>query len=198
MSMELMGRTADNLSFMRRVMQRSGTVTRLPGGAHILMGFTAINAAVLAALTTSPASWLTVWLAEAVLAAVIGFVGLWRAAIDADGSLWHGPARRFVIALAPSLVAGGLLTAALYGAGSRELLPGTWLVLYGSGVCVAGQFSVAHVTRMGLVFMLAGALAFMAPAGWMDVSMAIGFGGLHIIFGAVYIACHDNQEQDQE
>lgn len=35
------------------------------------------------------------------------------------------------------------------------------------------------------VFMAAGALALLCPAGWGNVSMAVGFGGLHVVFGLV-------------
>ena len=38
---------------------------------------------------------------------------------------------------------------------------------------------------MGLAFMLLGIAAFIAPAAWGHVFMAVGFGGLHIGFGIV-------------
>ena len=56
------------------------------------------------------------------------------------------------------------------------------VMLYGAGVASAGMFSVRLVPLMGTLFMLAGVLALMAPAGWGDACMAAGFGGLHLVF----------------
>jgi hypothetical protein len=36
---------------------------------------------------------------------------------------------------------------------------------------------------MGLCFLLLGTVAAVAPAVWADALLALGFGGLHLIFG---------------
>ena len=51
----------------------------------------------------------------------------------------------------------------------------------------AGALSVSIVPVMGLCFLLTGAVAIYAPASWQDPLLAIGFGGLHIVFG-IWIA----------
>jgi hypothetical protein len=38
---------------------------------------------------------------------------------------------------------------------------------------------------MGLCFMALGGVALFAPAGWGNLLMAVGFGGLHIVFGII-------------
>ena len=38
---------------------------------------------------------------------------------------------------------------------------------------------------MGFTFMALGAIALFAPSAWGDTFMAIGFGGLHILFGLI-------------
>ena len=43
---------------------------------------------------------------------------------------------------------------------------------------------------MGTLFMLAGVLALLSPAGWGDAYMAAGFGGLHIVFGVLIARGH--------
>jgi hypothetical protein len=80
---------------------------------------------------------------------------------------------------------GGLLTVALHQAGLFPLMPGTWLLLYGTAVVTAGAFSVRVVPLMGLCFMLLGAGALFAPTAWWPGFMAAGFGGLHIVFGSI-------------
>jgi hypothetical protein len=66
-----------------------------------------------------------------------------------------------------------------------DLLPGTWLLLYGTGVVTGGAFSVRIVPLMGLTFMALGTAALFAPPALGNVFMAVGFGGLHIAFGTI-------------
>jgi hypothetical protein len=61
-------------------------------------------------------------------------------------------------------------------------LPGTWLLLFGAGVVSAGALSVPIVPALGTCFMFLGVAAFMFPA-WGNLWMALGFGGLHLVFG---------------
>jgi hypothetical protein len=82
------------------------------------------------------------------------------------------------------MLAGALLTAALYAGGMWSFLPGTWLLLYGAGVVSGGASSVRVVPMMGALFMACGAVALFAPA-WGALLLALGFGGLHIVFGIV-------------
>ncbi len=44
------------------------------------------------------------------------------------------------LSFAPPLLVGGLLTAVLYRAGLPAAIPGTWLLLYGTGVVTGGAF----------------------------------------------------------
>ena len=103
-----------------------------------------------------------------------------------QGSAFTRPARQFLLSFAPPVLVGALLTAALWEAGQSRLLPGTWLLLYGAGVVTGGAFSVRAVPLMGVLLIGVGAVALFWPA-WGSVGMAVGFGGVQIVFG-VYIA----------
>jgi hypothetical protein len=104
--------------------------------------------------------------------------------------LLSAPGRKFTLSLTPPLVAGALLSVALARAEAYDTLPGMWLLLYGAGVVTGGAFSVRVVPVMGLCFMALGALALFAPAEWGNFLMAMGFGGLHIIFGTIIARRH--------
>ena len=178
----LADRALDNLRYIRATMERAGSFTAVPGWGQVAIGFTALAAAVVAARQQSPLNWLVVWLAEAILALAIGGWTMVRKARAANDSLLSGPGRRFGLSFLPPLVVGGLLTVALYFGGSPRLLPGVWLLLYGTGVISGGAFSVSVVPVMGLGFLALGTVA-LFEAGLGNWLLAAGFGGLHIVFG---------------
>ena len=173
----------DNLRFIRNTMESAGSFTAVPGRGGIVMGVTALVAACAAHFSPNSRVWLTVWMSEAMLALIIGLVFSWRKASRNSTPLLSRPFRRFVLALAPSVFAGALLTFSLYFQGNAGLLPAMWLLLYGAGITSGGAFSVRVVPMMGLSFLALGSIAVMAPPLWADPLLAAGFGGLHILFG---------------
>lgn len=149
------------------------------------MGVTALAATALAHERSTPREWLAVWLIASALALTIGGWSMAMKARKAGTSVFSYSGRRFVLSYVPPLAVGGLLTLVLVRAGLYSALPGTWLLLYGTGVVTGGAFSVRVVPIMGLCFMLLGATALFAPSNWGDWLMAVGFGGLHIVFGLI-------------
>lgn len=183
-------RAMDNLRFIRETMERASSFTAVPGWGGVLMGATALVAAVVAAQQTTRNLWLATWVVEAALALVIGGWAMDRKARRAATPLLSGPGRKFALSYSPPIMVGMLLTIVLLRAGMLSALPGTWLLLYGTGVVTGGAFSVKAVPVMGLCFMLLGAVALFAPAGWGNYLLAAGFGGLHIIFGVIIARRH--------
>lgn len=181
----LADRAIENLRFIRDTMARSGSFTAVPGMGQVIIGVTAVAAAWLAHRTPAVLSWLSVWLVEAVLALAIGGITMVRKARAVKDSMVTGPGRRVLLHFLPALGSAALLTAALVLAGTTSLLPGLWLLLYGTGVVAAGAFSVRPVPLMGIGFLVVGTVALFTPAALGDVWMAAGFGGLHMIFGGI-------------
>jgi hypothetical protein len=181
----LHARAMDNLSFIRSTMERATAFTAVPGWGGVAMGVTALAATILAYHSPSDNHRLAVWLSASALALAIGGWAMVRKAQRAGTTVFSYSGRRFVLSYVPPLAVGGLLTLVLVRAGLYSALPGTWLLLYGTGVVTGGAFSVRVVPIMGLCFMALGALALWAPPGWGDWLMALGFGGLHIIFGLI-------------
>jgi len=180
-------RAAEDLRFIRGAMERSASFTAVPGLGGMLMGVVALAAAPVAR-TLDPgrgAAWLAVWVGAAAVAAVVGLASLRRKAAREGLSLLQGPGRRFLLGLCPSLLAGALLTAALAHSAQHDLLPATWLLLYGAGVVAAGAYSHLVVPLTGAAFLLAGAAALVAPPAWGDALMAGGFGGIHLGSGFI-------------
>jgi hypothetical protein len=180
----------DDLRFIRDTMERSAAFTAVSGWGQVLLGGTAIAAALLASRQISPFAWLRVWLAEALLAAAIGLLACTFKANRRGLPLFSGPARKAALGLAPPLVAGAFLTFLLFRSGQESALPAMWLLLYGAGIMTGGAFSVPTVPVMGLCFMLLGGLTVLGPASWGNWFLAAGFGGLHIVFGLLIARRH--------
>ncbi len=175
----------DDLRFIRSTMERAGAFTALPGVGGMAMGCVALLAAAVAGADTGSPRWLAAWFAACGIAVLIGVIAVWRKT-RADGrSLTHATTTRFASIFAPAIVAAALLTLAVMRAGAPHLLPGVWLTLYGAAFLAAGAVSVRVIPVMGACFLACGGVALLAPAAWSALVMAIGFGGLHIAFGAV-------------
>lgn len=176
-------RALDHLSYIRDTIAGASRFTAVPGRGIVLIGLTALAASLLAARTASVEAWIAVWLSEALLALGVGLLTAARKARSAGEALFSAPGRRAALAFAPPLAAGGALTVAMWQAGRADLLPGTWLLLYGAGMVTGGAHSVRVVAIMGLGFMLAGVGTLLGPSSWGNPAMAAGFGGLHLLFG---------------
>jgi len=178
----------DNLRFIRETMEQAGSFTAVPGMGGMLMGLSALCAAVVAARQQTLERWLAVWVGEALVAVLIGAVTATRKARAGKASLLSGPGRKFALGLVPSIFVAALLTYVLHRAGLYAIIPGIWLLLYGTGILSAGAFSVPVVPVMGVCFMALGAMALFCPLAWAHLFLAAGFGGLHLVFGGLIAA----------
>ena len=189
-SRALHSRAIEDLRFIRETMERASAFTAVPGWGGVLMGCTALIAAGAASRVPGEHGWLTTWLAAAALAGALGASTMARKARRARVPLFQGPGRKFVLSLSPPIMAAALLTASLYGTSAADALPGIWLLLYGAAVITGGAFSVPIVPVLGVCFMTVGAAALFAPVAWGDAFLALGFGGLHILFGIIIARRH--------
>ena len=173
----------EHLRFIREVMERTASFTAVPGWSMFAVGLTALPAAFLAARQPTADGFLLIWLIELLVALSIGIVGLRRKAHRIGVSLRSGPGRKYLMNMTPPLVAGLVLTVALWQYGDTALLASVWLLLYGAGTITGGGNSVGLIPILGVTFMAFGALALLMPlTHWV---LAAGFGGLHMRFGLV-------------
>ena len=178
-------RAMDNLRYIRETMERATSFTGIPGWGEVAIGGTALLATFIAANQTSFKGWLAVWIAEGLISVLIAGWSMDRKARAVGIPLMTGPGRKVVFSLSPPLIAGALLTIVLVRARLTSAIPGSWLLLYGTGVVTGGMFSVPAVPLMGLCFMILGAAALFAPPAFSDWFMGAGFGVLHLIFGVI-------------
>lgn len=183
-------RVADNLAFIRQTMERSATFTAVPGRGGVAVGLVALGAAWMAHEQPTMLGWLFVWRSTVLVAFALLAVAIAVKARRAGLPMLGSSGQKFFLGFAPPVIAGGVLTTALAHHGYWHMLPPIWLMCYGAGVVTGGAYSVALVPIMGGWFMVLGALAAFTPWAWADYWMAAGFGGLHMIFGALIARRH--------
>ena len=154
----------DDLRFIRETMESAASFTAVPGWGGVMIGITALGAAIIASLRAQVVWWVAVWGLEALCAFAVGTSAAFWKARKVQTPLFSRPGRKFVLGLFPPMLAAAVLSAVIYRAGVFYLLPGVWLLLYGAGVVTGGAYSVKVVPMMGLCFMFAGMVALAQPS----------------------------------
>jgi len=175
---------AATLRYIRASMEAATTVP-VPGSAGIAMGTVGLVTAALTSSSGLHPYWLPLWLIAAVFAAGVG------GALVARPASWRvlaragTPVRRLALCLLPSILGGAVLTAVDWRAGNTQVIPGTWLLLYGCALVAATVATSRMIGLMGALFMALGVLALWTPDRLQILLLGLGFGGLHIVFGCI-------------
>jgi hypothetical protein len=180
----------DNLRYIRSTIEAAQTFTAVPGKGCVAMGLIALAAAGLESVPAVAQYWLPVWFGAAILAGAVALVFMEEKARAQGLSLRRAVARRFFMTLTPAFVTGAILTAALAHTAGRDVVAGVWLLLYGTGLAACGVFSIPAVLTAGFAFMAVGTLALLLPPAAAPAVLAAGFGGIHLVLGAVIVRNH--------
>ncbi|MEX0691484.1 MAG: hypothetical protein WD934_06380 [Gemmatimonadales bacterium] len=178
----------ETLDYIRKTMESAGSFTAVSGWGMLAVGTIGLAAAA-AAWQLGDAAALRIWLPAASLAIAISLVANGGKAKRIGVPLWSGALRKLAWVMAPALAAGTMLTFAMHEAGVEHLLPGTWLALYGAGVTAGGTLSIRAIRWMGMAMLGLGLVAFLQP-DWGAILLAVGFGFMHLAFGARLVTRH--------
>lgn len=178
----------ETLDYIRRTMESASSFTAIAGSGMVGVGVVGLTASGIASRLGDPAD-LRVWIPAAALAVTLAGITNAAKARRLGVPMWSGAFRKTVWVMVPVLLVGAVLTLALTRQGVANLLPGTWLALYGAGVTAGGTLSIRAIRGMGLVLSVLGAAALLEPA-WGAPLLAVGFGVMHLLFGVYLIARH--------
>ncbi len=172
------------LRYIRSSMEAAATVA-VPGSAGIAVGAIGLAAAALSA-EAFHAYWLVVWLCAAAGGALAGALLVARQGTSQGRfTLFGAPVRKVFMHLLPSIFAGAVLTVVLLRSGNQHVIPGTWLLLYGCALLYASAVTSRMIAVLGALFVVLAVVAFVIPAQHQMALLGIGFGELHILYGAV-------------
>lgn len=190
------------LSSIRNLMERSTKFISLSGLSGILAGVYAIVGAFIGYrivyhensgleyrhhyVTESGVMWELIFIALGILflSLATGILLTIRQARKKGENFWNPVSKRLVFNMAIPLVSGGLFILILIARGQYNIISSACLIFYGLALVSGSQFTFSDVKWLGFCEILLGLLAALIP-GFGIVFWTIGFGFLHILYGAI-------------
>lgn len=119
------------------------------------------------------------------LAAVLTGIYLTRKKAKKQGlKTWDESAKRSLINLLIPLIAGGVLVVIFYQQGLIPMIAPLTLIFYGLGLINASHYTYRDIRLLGISEVILGLIA-SAVIGYGLLIWALGFGVLHIVYGAL-------------
>ncbi len=185
-------RTAhENLQVIRDLMERSTRYSTFSGLSGVLAGTASIVGCVVTHALTGRTgtedytAFLLTWSLVIVFAIGADYLWMKRRATRVGKRIVSPLGRQMLIASAPGLGTGALLTLFFLQHGLMAYIYPVWMLCYGSAVGAVGLFSQREVSRLGAAFLLAGAATLFLPIPYGLTAMSVAFGGFHIVYGVV-------------
>ncbi|MTI21308.1 hypothetical protein E1176_09785 [Fulvivirga sp. RKSG066] len=107
----------------------------------------------------------------------------YRNATKKEQPLWNKVSKQMTLNLLIPLVAGGILILILFSKGAIGLIAPLTLIFYGLALVNASKFTYRDIRHLGILEILLGLLS-AYYIGYGLLFWAVGFGLLHIIYGA--------------
>ena len=180
----------DNLQYIRQTLDAASRLSGVSGVGLVAVGALAL-AAVVVNIRLTGAPWnaaypfraLAVWAVLLVISAAITAASMATKSRQTGQLFWSPVLRKALAICAAPMLLGLLLSVALLRRAELELLPLIWLGCYGAALTSAGVISVSPVRWMGISFLLLATIAVFTPVANGLALLALGFGGLHLLFG---------------
>lgn len=186
----------ENLRVIRDLMERSTRYSTFSGLSGVLAGTASIvgclitHALIGRAGAESYAPFLLTWSLVIVFAIGADYVWMKRRAKRVGKRIVSPLGKQMLIASAPGLGTGALLTLFFLQHNLMAHIYPVWMLCYGAAVAAVGLFSQKEVSRLGMAFVLAGAATLFLPVAYGLPAMGLAFGGFHILYG-VWMAGKD-------
>jgi uncharacterized membrane protein HdeD (DUF308 family) len=71
-----------------------------------------------------------------------------------------------------------------------------WLLLYGCGALATSFFAPRSIGALGVACLIAGAGSLLAWPGWPALTMAVGFGATHLVFGVCVLVAQRKEARE--
>lgn len=189
----------EDLQYIRQTLAAAGHLSTVPGKGMVVIGLLATGATFVNLWITG-APWdvvplnlrgVAVWLVLLAMSLGIGAAAMAQKARRTRKAFWSPVLRKALWGYLSAMLLGGVLSVSMVLHGRADSLAEVWLGSYGVGLMAAGAISVSPVRWMGICFLVLAVLAvFASPAAGLAL-LGLGFGWLHLAFGAYIAWKHD-------
>lgn len=184
----------NDLKEIRNLMEKSSKFLSLSGLSGISAGVLALLASIIFYGRNSDSGDLQFLFLLAVgtllLAILGGIFFTWRKTRKENVTFWNALSKKLVISMSIPLISGGLFSIALILNGVFWPVPAVTLVFYGLALISASQYTYRDVYSLGLLEVLLGIVGLFV-VGYSLIFWAVGFGVLHIGYGAIMYYKYD-------
>lgn len=118
------------------------------------------------------------------LALTVGWYFTYRNSKRKGLKMWNKTSRKLITALLIPLVSGGIFSLILIWHGAAYIISATTLIFYGLALINASKYTVNDVRYLGISQVILGLIA-SVDIGFGIFYWAMGFGVMHIIYGAI-------------
>ncbi|WP_346863366.1 hypothetical protein [uncultured Draconibacterium sp.] len=189
------------LKNIRDIMERSSRFLSLSGLSGILIGIYALIGAALAyriVYIQFPTDYrqeyvndvLTQLFVIAVVVLLLSLITIFllttKKAKKAGKEIWGPGSKLLLLNLLIPLLAGGIFITSLTLRGYYGIISPSFLIFYGLALVNAAKYTRPEILSLGIVEILLGLTAAIVP-GYGLYLWAVGFGLVHIIYGAIYL-----------
>ncbi len=197
-----------DLASIRNMMERSAKFISLSGLSGVLAGIYALAGAITAYYiihypispfhyriysVNAPETLIKLIIIAAIVLAASLSTGLWLSHKKAKKnglSLWSPSSRKLLTNIAIPLVTGGILILIMLSTGHFGLAAPASLIFYGLALIQGSANTVDEIRYLGFSEIILGLMSALYP-GYGLVFWALGFGVLHIVYGAIMYKKYD-------
>lgn len=180
---------AQNLESIRILMERTGRYSNFSAVSAATAGTLAIAAAAVCRWREIsfdvPHPWwklIALWAAVFAVAFLQNLFWTWVHARRRGERVWTHLTRAMTMAVLPGFFTGGVLTGFAIVERRLDMLPGIWMLMYGTAVLGAALFAGRNLKIFGALFLLMGAFTIHWRQYGVEM-MAASFGLLHLGLG---------------
>ena len=132
-----------------------------------------------------------------VVALAGGIYFTWRKTTRKGQSIWNAAGKRMMVHMAVPLMAGGLFSLIFMQNGHEMYIAPACLIFYGLALINGSKFTISDIKYLGYLELITGCLSLFIP-GYGLTFWAIGFGGLHIVYGTIMWNKYDKNGASKE
>lgn len=189
------------LETIRTLMERSQRYEHISGysglvaGSAVLVGWAVLE---WATLPFEPrVSFAVVWSTVFLFAFCCHCVLTFARARQRGEPVWSRQARTVLQAVLPGFVASVAVSVLMWRLGRLNLLPGFWLLFYGCSALATSFFAPKSIRALGAVCLALGVAGLVVAPDRPGLTMAVGFGLTHIVFGACVLVTEWREERER-